>query len=352
MKALKMLITGGAGFVGSNLAIRFAEQGWKVTALDNLKRRGSELQLPKLRKAGVDFIHGDVREKADLEGLDEHSLVIDASAEPSVHAGKDLPDYLIQTNLMGTLNLLEWCRKRDASFLFLSTSRVFSIAALNHLPFEETESRYRWLPAETEGYSEKGIAETFSREGARSLYGTSKLASELFIEEYVHQYQLKALINRCGVLTGPHQMGKVDQGVIALWVARHIYQQPLTYTGFHGKGKQVRDVLHIDDLFDLLLLQIEQQDNWKGDSYQVGGGLKNSLSLKELTGLTQEVTGHSIIISEQSETSPLDLRSYITDSSVAEETFNWEPQRNPTTIVEDICRWIRNDLETLRPLFT
>jgi len=352
MKSGSLLITGGAGFVGSNLALRFAAEGWAVTALDNLKRRGSELQLGTLRQAGVTFFHGDVRERSDLEHLGKHDLIIDASAEPSVHAGTDNPDYLIQTNLGGTLNLLEWARHHEVAFLFLSTSRVFSIEALNTLPFEEEESRFRWVPAEIQGYSENGIAEDFSREGARSLYGTSKLCSELFIEEYAKQYGLKALVNRCGILTGPRQMGKIDQGVVALWIARHLYEKPLTYTGFGGKGKQVRDLLHIDDLFDLLILQLARPELWTGKPFQVGGGQDNSVSLKELTQLCREITGHSMEISGRSETSPLDLRCYITDGSIVQSRFKWKPRRCPSTIVEDICRWIRNDLDNLRPLFT
>ena len=200
--------------------------------------------------------------------------MIDCSAEPSVQAGlSGSPRSVLDTNLVGTINCLEAARARGAAFLFLSTSRIYPIAALNDLPFTETETRFRWDDAPgIPGFSGRGIAEGFTLDGARSFYGTSKLAGEQLIQEYVFSYGMRALINRCGVIAGPWQMGKVDQGVITLWVARHYFGRPLRYTGFGGQGKQVRDILHVHDLFDLLLLQLEAPERWDGRVYNVGGG--------------------------------------------------------------------------------
>ena len=135
----------------------------------------------------------------------------------------------------------------------------------------------------TPGFSSHGISEEFPLHGARSFYGASKLACELLVQEYVYGYGMAAVINRCGILTGPWQMGKVDQGVVTLWVAHHCYfGRPLRYMGYGGQGKQVRDLLHVDDLFDLLLLQLRSTGAWNGQIYNVGGGNDVSASLREL----------------------------------------------------------------------
>ena len=177
-----VLITGGAGFVGSNLAILFrrAVPELSVTALDSLKRRGSELSLPRLQEAGVRFCHGDIRSREDLEGLPPFDLMIDCSAEPSVQAGLErLTASVLETNLVGTINCLEAARARGAAFLFLSTSRVYPIARLNALPYDETETRFHWREEPgVPGFSEHGIAEDFpSTAPARSTEPVSSPVS-------------------------------------------------------------------------------------------------------------------------------------------------------------------------------
>ncbi len=351
---MKICITGGAGFVGSNLGLAFqrSSERFRVTALDNLKRRGSELNLERLRGAKIPFVHGDIRNAEDLEALPEFDLLIDCSAEPSVHAGATgSPRGVLNTNLLGTLNCLEVAANRGAAFLFLSTSRVYPIEPINGLPYVENEARFEWMePSNHEGVSAIGIAEAFTLEGARSYYGASKLASELLITEYVFNRKLRALINRCGILTGPWQFGKVDQGVITLWVARHVFHRPLTYTGFGGQGKQVRDILHVDDLFELLVMQIESIDQWSGQVYNVGGGRACSVSLRELTELCSEVSGNRIELNSLPTTNPLDVRIYLSDSRKAQTDFRWVPKRNPSQIVEEIHDWVvanRRSLESI-----
>jgi CDP-paratose 2-epimerase len=349
-----VLITGGAGFVGSHLAIRLKQTapGSQVLALDNLSRRGSELNLPRLNEHGVAFRHGDVRCSEDLSAVGEFDLLIDCSAEPSVHAGAgSSPQYVLNTNLGGTINCLEAARCRGAAVLFLSTSRVYPLKELNRIPHSETETRFEFLEKNSiPGYSTRGIAEGFALNGPRSFYGASKLASELLIAEYVNSYGLWALINRCGVLAGPWQMGKIDQGVITLWVARHHFQRPLQYLGFGGLGKQVRDVLHVEDLFDLIWKQLQSPEAWNGDVYNVGGGREISVSLRELTALCEEITGRRTEIGAVAETNPLDVRIYLTDARRARETFDWQPQRSVTQIVSDIHEWICTHEQQLRNL--
>lgn len=349
-----ILITGGAGFVGSSLAVQIkrSHANVRVTALDNLTRRGSELNLPRLAAHGIDFVHGDIRCAADLAALSPADLIIDCAAEPSVQAGVNgSPKYVLDTNLVGTINCLETARHWDAAFVFLSTSRVYPIATLNNRPYREEDTRYCWEnDASVSGFSLSGVAEDFPLAGARSYYGASKLAAELIIQEYVHTAGLRAIINRCGILTGPWQFGKVDQGVVTLWVARHYFQKPLKYIGFGGQGKQVRDLLHVDDLYDLMSRQMNDPSAWKGDIYNVGGGQDVSLSLVELTDVCRAITGHKPPIAAQPETSDVDLRIYISDTSKVQRTFQWQPRRNAESIVEDIHRWIDRESQLLAPI--
>jgi CDP-paratose 2-epimerase len=282
---MKILITGGAGFVGSSLARSFKERfpDSDILVFDNLKRRGAELNIPDFKKRGICFIHGDIRNFNDLEevggGID---LLIEASAEPSVLAGiNSSPNYLVQTNLVGTLNCLEFSRKHAERILFLSTSRVYSIAPLKHILFDETVSRFEITENQSiPGISPKGISEEFPTSLPRSLYGATKLASELILQEYVVTYNLPAIINRCGIIAGPGQFGKVDQGIVTYWVMNHIFNRPLKYTGFGGKGKQVRDILHPLDLFDLILKQMDNTSYWNGSIYNIGGGREVSIQLR------------------------------------------------------------------------
>ena len=354
---MRVLITGGAGFVGSRLAFRFKEQqsDSEVVVFDNLKRRGSELNLKTFKKLGITFVHGDIRSATDFSSLDDFKpdLFVEASAEPSVHAGLSQdPHYLLDTNLLGTINCLEYARKSCGLFVFLSTSRVYPIPELIRIPLRELGERLMpesgWT---TEGLTEHGISETFPLKDYRSLYGSTKLCSEFLVKEYAHGFGLRSVINRCGVIAGSGQFGKVDQGVFTLWVAMHHFKKQLIYTGFGGRGLQVRDLLHPDDLFALICQQRDFNDDLRADVFNVGGGLDGSVSLKELTGLCQELTGHSIQIGSRPETAAVDMPWYITDASLAKKTFNWQPEYQTKDIIGDIAAWIKKDEKELKEIF-
>lgn len=356
MRYKNILVTGGAGFAGSHLALLLKEHypQLNITALDNLKRRGSELNLPRLKAAGVNFIHGDIRNRDDLLAVREMELLLECSAEPSVLAGLDgSPDYLIQTNLMGTVNCLELARLRRADFLFLSTSRVYPIEVINRLNYTETETRFELSDKQTvPGVSREGFTEELPLAGARSLYGATKLASELLIEEYRVAFGLKTLINRCGVLTGPWQMGKVDQGVIVHWIASHVFERPLKYFGYGGTGKQVRDILHVRDLFKLITRQLEQLDHLSGALFNVGGGRAVSVSLAELTALCQKATGKKVPIVPVLEDRVADIRIYLTDNSRVTAATGWQPEVSPAQIVEEIARWVMDNRNALQNILS
>ena len=352
---MRILISGGAGFIGSTIARSFQEKsGDQVVVLDNLRRRGSELNLISFKKMGVEFYHGDVREPNDLLDIPGNfDLMVEASAEPSVQAGQQgSPAYVIGTNLQGTINCLEYARKKTGLFAYLSTSRVYSISSLRGIQLDEAPQRFEVAAQQIlQGISERGIDESFPTSQARSFYGATKLASELLIQEYVDSYGTKAIVNRCGVMAGPGQFGKTDQGVISLWVANHHFGLTLNYKGFGGKGKQVRDVLHPLDLVTLLSKQIEKPECWNGEPFNIGGGRLLSVSLQELTGLCRGIVGRSVAIGSTENTERVDVPLYLTDYSKAQRCFDWRPQRDIATIVSEIAEWVRSNEDALRPIF-
>jgi CDP-paratose 2-epimerase len=220
---MRILITGGAGFVGSNLALLLAQQrDDHVVAFDNLHRRGSELALVRLRAGGVDFIHGDSRNPEDFDGLSAPDLMIECSAEPSVHAGYDgSVRYHLNTNLVGTVNCLDYARRHGSAVIFLSTSRVYSIPALRGLPLRREADRLTLPPGESgPGWSERGITEDFQTMGPRSLLRREQASFGAVNRGIPRRLGIRTIVNRCGVLTGPWQMGKVDQGFFVLWAVR------------------------------------------------------------------------------------------------------------------------------------
>jgi len=350
----RILVTGGAGFVGSSLAVAIAQRApssTRVFALDNLKRRGSEMNLPRLSAAEVEFVHGDIRRPEDLAGFDPE-LILDCAAEPSVQAGyAGSPGYLVRTNLEGAFNCLELARRTRADFLFLSTSRVYPLARLNALAYAEEEDRFRLLDDQPfPGAGSSGISEDFPMDGARSLYGMTKLAAELMILEFADAYGFRAVVNRCGLIAGPWQMPKSDQGVVTLWMAAHFFGKKLRYVGFGGKGKQVRDMLHIDDLVDLVWLQLADLDKFHGRVFNAGGGLSGSVSLRQLTALCRQVTGKEISVEASHEQRPADIPIYISDCRRLTRHCGWAPARTNLDLIESIHDWIRANESLLAPV--
>lgn len=347
----RILITGGAGFVGSNLAVSLSGRhpDWEVVVLDNLYRQGSALNLPRLEEAGVEFVEGDVREPADLAKVSELTALIECSAEPSVMSGVDGDTgYLVHTNLTGAYNCLELARRDGAFLVFLSTSRVYPVAPQVGLALEETETRFE-LAAEqaVRGVSPRGISEDFPLEGARTLYGATKLAAEMLIEEYREGLGVPAVIDRCGVIAGPWQMGKVDQGVFTHWMLAHHFGNPLSYIGFGGHGKQVRDLLHVEDLVDLVERQLLDPGAWDGRTVNVGGGRECSLSLRETTAICQELTGNEVPISPVQETRQGDVPIYLSDCTKLFGLDEWRPRRSAEQVLADIHEWIAADEERI-----
>lgn len=344
---MKVLVTGGAGFVGAGVATALAERhpSWEVVALDSLHRRGSELSLPRLRSAGVGFVHGDVRDASDLEGITGVETIIECSAEPSVLAGTDgRTDFLVKTNVLGAYNCLELARREGAQMIFLSTSRVYPVEALRRLRLVEASTRFELdLEQPVVGASSLGISESFPLTGARTLYGASKLAAELLVIEFGDVFGLLTAINRCGVLAGPGQMGNSGQGVFTYWLLAHYFRRPLAYIGYGGSGKQARDLLHIDDLTSLIDDQIMRPEAWRGAVFNVGGGRDCSLSLRETTALCRELTGHAVEITPHRDQRAGDVPVYLSDCRGLYEQTSWRPTRSATEILSDTLDWIRTN---------
>jgi CDP-paratose 2-epimerase len=339
-----VLVTGGAGFVGANLCVALAERhpDWRIVALDSLYRRGSELNLPRLREAGVEFVRGDVREPGDLQAVGHVAALVECSAEPSALAGVDgETDYVVHTNLMGAYNCLEVCRRHGARMVFLSTSRVYPVEPQRALAYAESDTRFELLPDQPyAGASAAGIAEAFPLDGARTLYGATKLAAELLIAEYAAAFGLTAVVDRCGVIAGPWQMGKVDQGVFTHWVVSHYLDRELSYIGFGGAGRQVRDLVHVDDLVDLIDEQLREPDRFAGATVNVGGGRDGSLSLAEATAICRELTGNAPAIHPVAQTRPGDVPIYLSDCSRLFGLTDWRPRRTPRQTLADIYDWV------------
>ncbi len=352
---MKILVTGGAGFIGSSICLYLKSKypDYIITVFDNLKRRGSELNLPDLKHAGISFIHGDIRSVEDLNNVKEFDVMVEASAEPSVLAGLDSnPDYVIQNNLAGSINCFNICLKYKAKVIFLSTSRVYPIHRIENARFSEESSRFSLDADQSEaGISTNGISETLCLDGPRSFYGATKLSSEFLLQEYAAFCDLQTAITRFSVVAGPRQMGKSDQGVATLWMANHFFKKDLKYIGYEGSGKQVRDFLHINDLVALIDMQIHMTEKFTGKIYNAGGGKENSLSLLEMTRLCQEITGNTLSIEKVPDARMADVRIFISDNSKIYNEIGWKPKHTARETFEDIYTWLRNNEKALKTLF-
>ncbi len=350
MNYKNILITGGAGFIGSNFAVSLKKDfsNIRITVLDNLRRKGSQFNISRLEENDIKFIHGDIRNKEDLEQVGKFELLIECSAESSVQAGFDSsPLYAINTNLLGTINCLELARKYAADMIFLSTSRVYPIKTIKELNYKLDSKKINIAKKQNiKGITIKGISEEFPLDGARSIYGTTKLASELIMQEYIYMYNLKAVINRCSLIAGPWQMGKIDQGIVMYWIMNHILKKPLNYLSYNGK--QVRDVLHIDDLYNLIRFQIRDIKKHNNEIYNVGGGVKNSFSLIELTEYCRKITGNKVEVADLSTALNSDIPYFVSDSSKIMSHTKWKPGKSMQDVIADTTKWAMEHKEMLK----
>lgn len=352
---MKILISGGAGFVGSSIARYLATTypHFQITVIDNFKRRGSYFNIELLEQLNVNVIHGDVRILSDLLQVDNCDILIECSAEPSALSGNNSsPNYVVDANLIGLINCLEYCRLKKSGIIFFSSSRVYPFNPLNSVSFLEDDTRYSLSLSQTiKGVSTQGISENFEMEGTRSLYGATKLCGELLINEFADLYEIPSLITRFGVIAGPGQFGKVDQGFFALWIINHMLKKDLSYIGYEGSGKQVRDILAVSDVCLLLDKQIQNLASYRGDIFNAGGGVENSISLLELTTLCSNITDNKLDISVNLEDRYADVKLYITDNAKVSNEFKWHPSISVENLAEDVFNWAQENPNQIRRIF-
>ena len=341
---MKILITGGCGFVGSNIAIYLKKKlkKAKISSLDNLTRKGSILNRDRLKIHRIKNFNFNIEKFEKIKDLPKFDLIIDCCAEPAIEASRKDPDRVFKTNLIGTFNILKKCKKDNANIIFLSSSRVYSISRLRN--FSKSLNISKPLKIK------KKINENFDTTNASSLYGFTKLASEKLIREIFFNTKLKYIINRFGVIAGPWQFGKQDQGFVPLWVAKHYLKKNLSYIGFGGYGNQVRDVIHIDDVCEIISIQIKKLKKINNNTFNIGGGLKSYISLKDLTSKCQKITNNKIIIKKVPKTSIFDIPYFITDNKKIKKFYNWEPLKNINIILNDIYQWLHKN-KKLRKYF-
>ena len=355
---MHILITGGAGFVGSELAVRLSEKKHRVTVMDNLVRRGSESNLEKLARHGVAFIHGDVRNAEDFGNLPSGvEFICDTSAQPSVVSGYTNPVFDITNNSIGVIRVLEFARARRCPMIFFSTNRVFVVDRLLELPMREAATRMEWdaeawkrLPEERRprGFDPvHGVSEEFATDGGqRSIYGLSKMIADAACQEYAGAFDMPIVVNRFGVIAGTGQFAKLDQGWVVWWAIAHYFKLPLKYIGWNGK--QVRDILFLEDVCDLVELQMGQIERFRGDIFNLGGGAANSLSLREGTALLEKKLGHGTTITVEDTVRKADLPIYFTDNRKALHDLKWQPKVTLDEGFERILEWIRKNEAMLR----
>ena len=351
----KIIILGGAGFLGMNCVRYFREAGHTVWAFDNLVRRGSELNLPEFRRLGVEFFHGDVRNKEDFVTLPKGvDFVLDCSAQPSAIDGYNNPTFDLTNNTYGLVNALEFARERGAGFLFCSTNRVYSADRVNAFATKEEETRWVWDASRipfTRGFDPvRGYSQEFDVDGgAHSVYGLSKICADLICQEWARAFDVPTVVNRFGVLAGPGQFGKCAQGWVAWWAIAAHFDFPLQYIGW--KGKQVRDILFAEDACRLFELEMKNIGAVKGQVFNAGGGAENTLSLLEATALVNELTGKKMKPGLAPEPRTADFQIWVSDYRKATDALGWRPQIDLRTGYQSIVEWVRREESALRGLY-
>ena len=340
---MKILITGGCGFVGSNLALFLKKKGFTVHTLDNLTRKGSRYNSNLLKKQKIKNYKINISNIKKIKSLPKYDLILDCCAEAAVEISKNDFDKVINTNLIGTINILKKSKNDKSKIIFISSSRIYPLEEMNKvIKNKNLKSKIK-------------ISKMFSEKdkiiGPKTIYGLTKLCSEMLIEEFSYAYKLKYLINRCGVISGPLQFGKQDQGFVSLWIWRHLNKKKLSYIGYGGYGNQIRDVLHIDDLSELILLQIKNINKINNKLFTVGGSKTSYTSLSQLTKLCQKITGNKIKMGKVSKTSSYDIPYYLSDNTHVSNTYRWKSKRNINQVVMDTFLWLKKNKQIIKKYF-
>lgn len=337
---MKYLITGGAGFVGCHLANALLNEGNEVIIFDNLSRKGTENNLKWLEGTHKDlkYIKGDIRDYESVaRAAKEAEVIYHAAAQVAVTTSVSEPRDDFEINALGTFNVLEAARnaKTNPIFIFTSTNKVYG--GMEDVAVEEKDTRYDYRDLKT-GVSE-GAPLDF-----HSPYGCSKGAADQYVRDYARIYGIKSVVLRMSCQYGTRQFGNEDQGWVAHFTISSIFNSPLT---IFGDGKQVRDVLYIDDLVDVLLSVKEKIDRTKGEVYNIGGGPENTISLLELLDYLEELSGRGIEYSFD-DWRPGDQKVFYCDISKAGKELGWKPKISPKEGVKRLYNWVIENEELFK----
>jgi CDP-paratose 2-epimerase len=347
---MRILITGGAGFIGSHVAEFYTRKGSNIIVFDNLLRvqllgkgqKNANYNWNHLKRYGnIKLIKGDVTNFEQVkEACKDVNAIIHTAAQTAVTTSLADPKTDFTINTLGTFNILEVARKycNDPAIILCSTNKVYG-SNVNEVNVLEKETRYVF-----KGRFKNGIPETFPIDLCEHTpYGCSKLAGDLYTQDYAKIYGLKTAVFRMSCIYGPRQFGVEDQGWVAWFTIATITEKPIT---IYGDGKQVRDVLFINDLIDAFDAFLQRKNQLSGKVFNIGGGPENALSLLELLDLLEQLTGKRSKVNF-SNWRPSDQKVYISNITKAKEKLGWAPKINPQEGVKRLVNWVLENKQLL-----
>jgi CDP-paratose 2-epimerase len=339
---MKVIVTGGCGFVGSNICEFLKNLSFDVVSVDNLSKKYSKLNLKRLSNLNIKNYNINVSDKNKFIKLNYKSdIIIDCCADPAVEFSRIDILKNINNNLITTYNVLEKAKKDNSKLIFISTSRIY--------PIKDSRQKFDTFLKKKKIILFKEASNII---GPKTIYGFSKLASEMLIKEYNYAFNIDYLINRCGLITGPWQFGKVEQGLVSLWLWKHLNKDNnLYYKGYNGSGNQIRDILFINDLCELVYLQIKKFKKIKNQTFCIGGGIKNSVNLNQLTKICEEITKNKLKIKRDLDTSIYDIPFYITSLDKVKKYYNWHPKTDLKIGLYTILEWMKKNYTLIKPHF-
>lgn len=333
-----MLITGGAGFIGANASLYFARRGWQVTVYDNLSRRGADANMEWLRRqVPVDLIRDDIRDRAAVERAMRDlraDVVLHLAAQVAVTTSVANPREDFEINALGTFNVLEAVREHSPESFFINASTNKVYGKMEHVGIEERNGRYEYrdLP---QGVDEEQTLDF------HSPYGCSKGVADQYTIDYARIYGLRSVTFRQSCIYGPRQFGIEDQGWVAWFTIAAMLGKTIT---IYGDGKQIRDVLHVDDLVRAYEAAIERQGQTNGQAFNIGGGPGNTMSLQELIAYLEAEYGRKISLI-RSDWRPGDQLVFVCDTGKARRMLGWSPKIGVRDGVRQLARWVSGNGE-------
>lgn len=333
-----ILVTGGAGFIGANLTYRLLAQGNHVTILDNFSRAGINHNLAWLQESHADqltIVEGSITDASTcLDATADADVIYHLAGQTAVTTSVTNPRHDFEVNALGTFNMLEGARQsgRNPIFLYASTNKVYG--GMDDVEVIEGEQRYDYadLPL---GASEAQPLDF------HSPYGCSKGAADQYVRDYARIYDLPSVVFRQSCIYGPRQMGVEDQGWLAWFIIALVTGKPIT---IYGNGKQVRDLLFIDDLVDGFLLATEHIATTRGQVYNMGGGARNAISVWwEFKPIIETILGRDISDPAFDTTRPGDQPIFVADVSKAQRDFGWSPTVSPAEGISRLTRWVQDN---------